>query len=567
MEDIDRIIRQSWARYIRQNAVKIFFSIIIVVLLLLSISLSGEIDIEDQFPSKEPDVQYTTLFIVSSCAFLLLLTGVLKTFILDNAESLGLKLEGEYRTIQTLTFILLTMFFISCIYFLLDVALQEAFLQLGPVLVFYFFLDELALDIPGLTDKMGGEFYQTARNILFEAILFFIIAYLIFAMVMILTRNARRKISDRLSEETEDQEDNPTVYKILVFIFIPPLIFFLLSLVEGEDNLIIFGIIAIFIIITSLWWLYQLIQVIIGVLWRGVKITPFLTSVNFLLLIPPLLAFWFLPVFASTILIIMSELSETNNELSIDMIVSTFSNEILNFPNIILFDFIIFAGIATIIIGFAEGMSLLSILKAIKNGVGVSRTGQPSTEQAPKIALISQYLIYLVVWFGVSLSGLRAIWESLRNIQLDMPEFPFPGMLEWLTESIVGPLRTYFETQFPALVTIVIPLVSLIIPIYFILSTSFKFLSISIITPRIKNLDYFIVLVSATFVLIIMQILGDLWLLEIQNAPLRLLYEGEFFNTITILRTIEGLCFYLGFLAIFFVIFRRRKSDKTSNEI
>lgn len=563
MEEIDRIIRQSWAKFLRKNAIKILFSIIIVILLLLSISLSGEIDIENQFPSKEPDVQYTTLFIISSCAFLLLLTGVLKTFIFDNAESLGLKQEGKYRIIQTLTFILLTMFFTSCIYFLLDVALQDAFLQLGPVLVFYFFLDELELDIPGLTDKIGGEFYQTARNNLFEALLFFIIAYLIFAMVMILTRNARRKISNRLSKETEDQEDNPTVYKILGFIVILPLNFFLLSLVEGEENLVIFGIVTIFLVLTSVWWLYQLIQVVIGVLWRGVKITPFFTSVNFLLLIPPLLTFWFFPVLVSTILIVINELSETNTELSVDLIMSTFSNEILNFPTIILFDFIIFAGIATVIIGFAEGMSLMSILKAIKNGVGVSRTGQPATEQPPKIALISQYLIYLVVWFGISLSGLRAIWEGLRSFQLDLPEFPFPGMLEWLYTYIVTPLENYIETQLP----IVLPLISLVIPIYFILSTSFKFLSISIITPRIKNLDYFIVLVSATFVLIIMQILGDLWLLEIQNAPLRLLYEGEFFNTISILQTIEGFCFYFGLIGIFFVIVRRRESQKMTTEI
>ena len=108
----------------------------------------------------------------------------------------------------------------------------------------------------------------------------------------------------------------------------------------------------------------------------------------------------------------------------------------------------------------------------------------------------------------------------------------------------------------------------LIIPLYFILSASFKFLSVTVVTPRIEDLQTFIVIVATTFILIIIQILADLWTIEeIQDAPLRILAEGLFFNQIVeILQIIEAGCFYIGLIVMFYVILARKFRILKTNE-
>lgn len=75
------------------------------------------------------------------------------------------------------------------------------------------------------------------------------------------------------------------------------------------------------------------------------------------------------------------------------------------FEPIDVFDFLIFIGGATVVIGFAEGTSLPSFGRAIKDGFGISRTGTIAVEQAPKIVIWTQHILILLLFFFVVCSN------------------------------------------------------------------------------------------------------------------------------------------------------------------
>lgn len=547
--------------------------------MITSISFSDGIDLDTL--ENNDSTQFLSLIIVSSCTFLILLIGVLKTFVLDSAYSLGLTdEEGKYKVFQTISFSLLTILFVSCIYFLVDVALQDAYLQLGPVLVFQFFLDLIQINISGLTDLVGREFYQTARNVLFEALTLSIIIYLILAIVMQVTQTGRKRLLRRLLaekkgikidkdmtletlEELAEEEDiteTVAIYKVILFIILPLINLFLLTNFVLKEH-ILFIPSVLFVAVTFLWWFYQLFKVGTAILLKGAKITPFLTSVNALLVIPPLLIFYVLPVLLLTFLELFPGISEGSTTLNLDILLTTLMNKITSFNEIIFIEFLLLTGLATCVIGFAEGASLLAIARSLKDGINFSRSGEVVLEQAPKITVWTKYVALLGVWFGVLLNTLGSIWEYLKEvIHINLPPFPFDFSFEFIIS-----IKDYFQDLIPEFLPILLPMLLLLIPLYFILSASFKFLSVTVVTPRIEDHQTFVVIVSTTFILIIIQILADLWSIEdIQDAPLRLLAEGLFFtDIISILQVIEAVCFYIGLIAMFYLlIFRRFKKSK-----
>ncbi len=226
------------------------------------------------------------------------------------------------------------------------------------------------------------------------------------------------------------------------------------------------------------------------------------------------------------------------------------------FDKIIFLDFVILTSIATAVIGFAEGASLFAILRALKDGVSFSRSGEIALDQAPKIGVWTKYVALLGIWIGVLLNTLGALWNSFKEILLlNLPPFPFKLPFE-----IILSLKDYLQSLVPEFFPIILPMLLLIIPLYFILSASFKFLSVTVITPRIEDLQAFVVIVATTFILIILQILADLWSIEeIQDAPLRIFAEGLLFNQIVeILQIIEAGCFYIGLVVMFYVILARK---------
>lgn len=541
------IRRIPWKQFIKKQAVKVLFLIFIGLMIIFSIIFSYTIDIET-FDYYNPTIENMLLITVSSISFLALLFGVLKTFVFDNAVSFGLKdLLGNYNWYRTSMFSFLTVSFIGSVYQLLDVALQDALLELGPVMLIRVLIDSLNLSIPGFTDLTGKEFYQTARNVIFAGFLIFIILYVILAMLVVLTRIGRKRISSKF-EKVEDEEDikkeTHTFYKVLAFIAIPPLSFILIS-TFGQAQSSFSAFIILVVALLFVWWIYQLLKFFFRVIWRGVKITTFVTSTNILLLVPIILVFWFLPALLATFYHMVT-----------DSIQFTTINEVIllnlqylgSLEDIILFDFVILAGVATVVIGFTEGISLLALVSVMKQGVTIARSGRIAIEQAPKIVVWTKYFFIIGIWFGIFINNLSFIWEPLVE-WFSLPDFPFPNLLTLITQ-ISYMINDFINIQLPNFSDLLLPIVLMIIPLYFIVSASFKFLSITLITPRIKDLDYFIVLVSTAFVLILFQILSDLWSIpEIQDAPLRVLQDSGFFATaMQIIHLLEAVSFYIGFL-------------------
>ena len=109
----------------------------------------------------------------------------------------------------------------------------------------------------------------------------------------------------------------------------------------------------------------------------------------------------------------------------------------------------------------------------------------------------------------------------------------------------------------------------LAIPLYFLLSASFKFLSITLYTPQIKNLDSFLALVTTTFVLILVEILNQIWSMEtIEDAPLRILQETAVFSTtMTYVQFFGAIFFFLGIFFGFYLLVKRHTWRLKENSI
>ena len=171
---------------------------IITALLVLTIILSEGIDLT--VDSQNLDPQYILLIIVSSLAFLVLLLAILKLFLFSNLEGMGIRSDDRgLEFIRLLFFTGMIISFVTALYCLLDVSLPEAYLQLGPVLLIRFALDSTNSEIEGLSELVGQEFYQTARNGLFAFVFFGIIIFFIIALIAVITKVGRNRVFQLLS--------------------------------------------------------------------------------------------------------------------------------------------------------------------------------------------------------------------------------------------------------------------------------------------------------------------------------------------------------------------------------
>ncbi|MHA1226753.1 MAG: hypothetical protein ACTSPV_08445, partial [Candidatus Hodarchaeales archaeon] len=151
------------------------------------------------------------------------------------------------------------------------------------------------------------------------------------------------------------------------------------------------------------------------------------------------------------------------------------------------------------------------------------------------------------------------------------PDFPFTSLMDWLTNSLVVVIEQFIQSQVTILKSILIPLVLLTIPMYFILTTAFKFLSMRLYTSKVKGLASFTALISTTFVLIFVEILNDLWDMQtISDVPLRLVEETTVFsNTMAIVQLFESVFFFMGIPLGVYLILRRspwRGTQPTLND-
>lgn len=551
------ITRIPWKEYLVSQIYKIIGFIVLAILIIGTMVYSAEITDLETMTIEDPS--YVITVALSSICFILVLIGFSKIVLFDMANEFGLRDEETNKMIYDIRFFLfsaLALSFCSAIYLLLDVFLQDTYLEILPVLVMEWVLVSAEADIPGLTDiRRGREFYQTARNIYFAFFFIIIIIFSVLVFLSILTTLGRNRVTSRFKkEELEEEEENKRLYKVLAWLAIPFVIAFLFTLLPTALG----PIVSVIFLILLAWWLYQLLKTIFLIFWRGFKITAFITSVNALLIIPLILVLYGLPVISWTLwdlwLLIQEKTISFDISQMIQAAVPILQNRSTDILSIIQLDFIFITIIATFIVGFAEGFAIVAIFSAIYKGVEVVRTGQIVTRSPPKVMVISKYVILLGVWAGLVWDSLATILEMLIarfNFSFD---FEIPSLVFLIYTEIIDPLADYLEAFMP----IFRYLPFLLLPLYFILAGAFKFLSVTLVTPRVKErLSVFFLLISTAFVLIITNILGDIYLIQsdpnftgVQDAPLMTYGEltNIFSSAVEIFQYVEAIAFYTGFL-------------------
>jgi hypothetical protein len=250
--------------------------------------------------------------------------------------------------------------------------------------------------------------------------------------------------------------------------------------------------------------------------------------------------------------------------------VRVFFVRILDIPNLVQLDFIIITSVATLVVGFAEGFALIAIVSALARGVEVARTGKILAKSPPKVVVLSKYLILFGVWLSLLWDSFADIVRMLVDtINIDLG-FTVPDFFETMYNLILIPISEWFAIILPTLKN----LPFLIIPVIIIFSGAFKFLSVTLITPRVKDRgDVFFLLISTAFVLIVTNILGYIYELNIFDAPF--LSIVGFSNLLTdafhTFGDVESLAFYGGFFFgigwVFWRITHRRKTSVTSDTL
>ncbi|UCG04273.1 MAG: hypothetical protein JSW11_09860 [Candidatus Heimdallarchaeota archaeon] len=565
---VTELTRIPWKEYLRSQLYKIIGILIIAILIIGVMFVSQEIDLST---ATINDPSYVLAVLLSSLCFILVLIGFSKIVLFDMASEFGLRDEETNRIGYNARFFLfaaLALSFCSCTYLLLDVFLYQenpllkikpTYLQLLPVLIMEWVLIALNRDIPNLTEKIGTgkEFYQTARNVYFVFFFLVIIAVSVIVFLSILTTLARKRVSSRFQkeEDVDEEEENKRLYKFLAWLCIPIIGLFLSSLLTTG----VAPIIGLILLGMAIWWIYQLVKVIFLIIWRGFKITAFITSVNALLIIPLIIVLYLLPVIAWTIW----DLFNTDVDVW-----ATFVGNAVNILRIIQLDFVIITIIATFIVGFAEGFAVVAIFSALSRGAEVARTGQVIARSPPKIAVIMKYLIMFSAWLGLAWNSFRSILVMLlEQLQIQLPS-PFPDLLQipsvvyLIYDSVIIPLSQWLEVSWPTFKFIPF----LLLPLFFIITAAFKFLSVTLVTPRVKErLSFFFLLVSTAFVLIITNILGDIY--ELREASEMVLYSdapllswnlaGILSDIVGVFEYVESLAFYAGF--VFGIIWVVRK--------
>ena len=564
----EKISRIPWREFLSKQLIKILGLGFIALLLVITMIFSNDLNLEVLLTDDYSNTNYLIVIIFSSIAYFFVVIGFTKIILFDMAKEFGLR-DDTGDMVFNLRFWLfakLNVSFCSSIYILLGVQLENTYLVILPVLLMRTFLESIDLDFrirPSgsiettfLSELSGRDYYQTVRNFYFDFFFIIIIGFSIIVFLSILTTFARRKIIKRFRKEEEDEEIEKqgirTIYKLFLWILIPPFVYSVnhIQNTSPRANEAVTPFILIVSLLVFVWWVYQALKVIFLIVWRGTKITAFITIVNLLVIIPLIGILWLLPVFILSVedvvtLVTQSASTFTMGEI-ISKFISAFIKWIRDFPSLIQMDFIIITSLATLVVGFAEGFAIIVIITALFRGVDVTRTGEFLPRSPPKIVVFSKYLFMFGIWLSLLWNSFVEIFMMLVN-SLDLNlEFELPDFFTIVYKNVVEPISVWLAANWDILEEL--PL--LLFPIIIIFSGAFKFLSVTLITPRVEERgEYFFLLISTAFVLIVTNILGYIHELGISDAPFQSI-EGAselLSNAVITFAEVEALSFFSGF--------------------
>lgn len=529
-EQSDGVVKRlPWKEFLKNQIIKLVVFLVMVLLVLAIITLSRNIapDASETNPSDivgYGTIDYWLLIITSSALYLLVLFSFGKVVFFDHNEEFGITNLISWRSFW---FFSLVIAFISAVYLLLDVALANIYLETGPVNVVYL-LDQTGLDMPGVEGETDRLAYSYIRSLLF---LGFYVSMLIFPLVMfliILTRLGRSQFTKESAKEEEEKDLSKSVLTFFGFVFALPVEILILIMLLNNPPTFLFLILLLLGLMIALWWVYQLLKLFL----KTAKFTAWLSYTNFLLVFPIAFLFYVVPVVLwtgwdllkmyttkSTLETIHTELNSglanTTLELSTyglaDHLGLMFQTVMINavaLYRIIQLDFVVVVGVAAVVIGLAEGYSVVAIFKALWKGVSVARSGtMRSATSSPRLVVYMSRFLMLGAWTGLA-------WESLTNIYkflvLEFPDIPLP---EIDFPSVLG-LILALVNYLGDLSAVILPLAVFLVPLYFIIASAFKFLSVTIVIDKVERTRrdpyVFFLLISSAFVLITTNILEDI---------------------------------------------------------
>ena len=604
----EKVSRIPWRQFIRSQLQKIVGTIIILALMVRIIYLSRQINGDpdlinpDNIISKNGS-DYVELMILSSVVYLLILGFFSKLVFFDHKEDFGIK---SYKSLKSALFFLLTIAFISLVYALFDVALINIYLEALPVYLVWILRNELHLNLPfvdRIPQGIDRQSYADIRGGMFLGLFVFTLLFPLAMSIAIFTRYGRRQLQERRQKPRAKYGFKDW----LKFILVLPLEFVLLTLFFVINNFnpeIPFHLVIVFfIIIIGIWWIIQVIILIL----RGIKTLSFLMYSNAAMILPIILVFYVLPGLlwatwdlfsliinhgdvSNTIYSIVPQSmfsgNSTLNPMDSGFDITTLSTQNLlqlywqtlllnlgNFFRILELDFVLVIGVASAVIGFAEGYSLFAIFRSIFEGVSIARTGRVAEQSSPKIIVISTQFLMLGAWAGLLWDKFIVIYSTL-TVDLNLP-LPDLGIKRFF-EHLFG-----YAVNIENLGGIFVAISILIVPLYFIITSSFKFLSVSLVADKIKDdTQVFFFLTSSAFTLIAAQILADIAAIpSFQNEnksflPLQSTATSEFLPFISkIFEQLEAFGFYLGAIVSIFVLLKyfimkaRGKSGHLFNEL
>ncbi|MDH5404672.1 MAG: hypothetical protein OEY49_19375, partial [Candidatus Heimdallarchaeota archaeon] len=528
LSKIQEAVRLSWKDFIRNQSKIIIGFAIMITMILIIINLSKEIADPNTLNPKnilELNTQsQLIMFILSILMYLIVLSFFIKVILIDKKEVYEIK---KWLSPKGIWSFILSFSFVTLIYILLDIALINIFVYFGPAIITHTLdqtYDQINL-FSGNTDRLT---YSRIRAFYFQIFLLIIISFPIIMSLAIFTRFGRKFLKKNFEKNTHKL----SIKQRLLFLFTPfieiVLLFVVFVLASYDTPLYLVP--ALVMIGLALWWIIILLIIIIKFVWY----TALISYSNLLMIFPIVGLFYIVPgiiwatwdlAYIFTNNISATTLSRSNTiygitnspgnidigtglkSMSLERLTSFYLQTIIlnlgNFIRILELDFIIIIGISAVMIGFVEGYSILAILRSIRYGVAIAKTGKVATQSAPKIIVITTRLIYLFIWLELLWDKFIILWNSLSlSLFSWLPEIKLPTFLNIIIS---------FTIDLSSASKLLLPLAILLVPFYFIVSSSFKFLSVSLVLEKIKEDDkvYFL-MISSAFILIIAQIYGDI---------------------------------------------------------
>ena len=574
---IEKIRRIPWGTYIRAQLKLLVGALgmlaLMVIIIFISESISGGREIPN--PSSVLSLDSTNallLILVSSLLFIAVLMAFSKMLFFDRKEEFHIE---NYKSPRSVWFFLLTISFLSQIFILLDVALINVYMITGPVSVIQWI--DSAFDINQITDGIDRASYADIRGLIFMSLFIFNLIFPLFMFISLFTRYGRGV----LKKDKEERKKKPYgLKKAIYFVLAPPFMVFLGMIVSNFFGSIPF-LAVIFLIIIALIFIWWLIQLVI-LLARLLRFTFIFGYSNISMILPIIFIFYALPALLWGIwdlLTIIATGSTTNtiyefefmsshnltfdpgtiSNLSVgEMITVFFETSLFNAQSavrIIELDFIIIIGLATVVIGFAEGYTLFALVKSISKGASIARTGRVVSTSAPRMVIISTRLMILFAWFSLLWDKFLNLWQLiLDQFSFNLPPINLPRVFEPIMQLSLDLL---------SISDLLIPISILLIPFYFIISSAFKFLSVSIAVEKVDNDDQvFFLLISSAFVLIVTKIFADIASLpefigpHQSYLPISASVFSDFIPFISkIVETLESIGFFVGlFVSLYFLL-------------